>query len=72
MWVERALERARAQLCCDLERAHPPLVDQARRCAVALTRAIAATASEAMLIPGELADGLARLLAVHLIATTVR
>jgi hypothetical protein len=72
VWVERALERARAQLCCDLERAQPPLVEQARRCAIALTRAIAATAGEGMLLPGELADALARLLALYLIATTVR
>ena len=71
-WVERALERARSQLCSDLERAQPPLVDQARRCAIALTRAIAATAVEAMLVPGELADALARLLVLYLIATTVR
>ena len=69
-WVERTLERARAQLCCDLERAHPPLVDQVRRCAIALTRAVAATPSEAMLAPGELADALARLLVLYLIATT--
>ena len=47
------------------------LVDQARRCAIALTRAIAATAGEAMLVPGELADGLARLLVLYVIATTV-
>ena len=36
-----------------------------------LTRAIAATAREAMLVPGELADALARLLVLYLIATTV-
>ena len=58
-WVERALERARTELCGDPELV---LVDQARRCAIAFTRAIAATAGEAMLVPGELADGLARLL----------
>ena len=48
-----------------------PLVDQPRRCAIALTRAIAATAAEAMLVPGELADGLACLLALYLVATTL-
>ena len=32
---------------------------------------IAATAGEAMLVPGELADALARLLVLYLIATTV-
>jgi hypothetical protein len=71
-WVERALERARAQLCCDLERAQPPLLNQARRCAIALARAIAAIAGEGMLVPGELADALARLLVLYLIAITVR
>ena len=69
-WVERALERARAQLCRDLERAQLPLVDEARRCAIALTRAIAATAGDGMLVPGELVEALARLLVLYLIATT--
>ena len=68
-WVARALERARTELCGDPELV---LVDQARRCAIALTRAIAATAGEEMLVPGELADALARLLVLYLIATTVR
>ena len=71
MWVDRALEHARAQLSGELEREAPVLVDQARRCAIALTRAIAATADEAMLVPDELADGLAYLLALYLIATTL-
>jgi hypothetical protein len=71
-WVTRALERARARLCGDLERRELPLVDQARRGAIALARAIAATAGDGMLVPGELADGLARLLALYLIAITVR
>ena len=71
VWVERALEHARAQLSGELEREERPLVDQARRCSIALTRAIAANAAEAMLVPGELADGLSRLLALYLIATTL-
>ncbi|HUH80162.1 MAG TPA: hypothetical protein VLZ06_02450 [Solirubrobacteraceae bacterium] len=71
VWVERALERTLAQLSRDLEHARRPLVDQARGCAIALTRAIAATPAEAMLVPGELADGLACLLALYLIATTL-
>jgi hypothetical protein len=70
VWVEQALERARAQLSGDLEREERPLIDQARWCAIALTRAIAATALDAMLVPGELADALARLLALYVIATT--
>ena len=70
-WVKRALERARVQLSGDLERGEQSLVDEARRCAIALTRAIAATAADAMLVPGELADALARLLVLYLIVTTV-
>jgi hypothetical protein len=70
-WVERALERAHMQLSGDLERGEQSLVDEARQCAIALTRAIAATAADAMLVSGELADGLARLLALYLIATTL-
>jgi hypothetical protein len=71
VWVVRALAHARAQLSADLERAPRPLVHRARRCAIALTRAIAATAAEVTLVPGELADGLACLLALYLIATTL-
>ena len=71
-WVERALQRAHGRLCGDLESRERPLVDEARRCAIALTRGIAATAGEAMLVPGELADGLARLLMIYLIATSIR
>jgi hypothetical protein len=71
VWVERALAHACAQLSGDLERRRRPLVDQARRRAIGLTRAIAATALEPMLVPGELADAVARLLALYLIATTL-
>jgi hypothetical protein len=71
-WVERSLECARALLSGDLEREDRPLIVQARRCAIALTRAIAATAAESMLVPGELADASARLLVLYLISTTLR
>ena len=71
VWVERALECARAQLSVGLGREERPLVDRVRRCAIALTRAIAATAADAMLVPGELADGLACPLALYLIASTL-
>ena len=70
-WVERALEHARAQLSADLEQEEEPLAVQARRCAIAMTRAIAATAADAMLVPGELADVLALLLVLYLVATTL-
>ncbi len=66
-WIERALERAHGRLCGDLECGERRLVDEARRCAIALTRAIAATAGEPMLVPGELADAVARLLVLYLI-----
>ena len=36
VWVERAVEHARAQLSGDLECARRPLVDRARRCSIAL------------------------------------
>jgi len=72
VWVERALERAHAQLLGGLGGEERPLVVQARLCAIALTRAIAATAAEGMLVPGELAEGLARLLVLYVIATTLR
>ena len=71
VWVRSARWSTLAQLSGDLERARRPLVHRARRCAIALARAIAATAAEAMLVPGELADGLACLLGLYLIATTL-
>ena len=71
VWVDRALAHARAQLSGNLEHEKRPLVDRARRCAIALTHAIAATATEAMLVPGELAGGLAWSLGLYLIATTL-
>jgi hypothetical protein len=44
---------------------------QARRAAIAITRATAATADDRMLVPEELANGLGHLLAIYLIATTI-
>jgi hypothetical protein len=70
VWVDRALEQAGAWLACEVEAEVPVLLDQARRAAIALTRATAATADDRMLVPAELADGLAHLLAVYLVATT--
>ena len=71
-WVDRALEHASALLWRE--------IDARRRCcstmrggaAVALTRATAATADDRMRVPEELAYGLAHLLAVYLVATTLR
>ena len=71
VWVDRALERAGAWLARPLEADVPALLDHARRAAIALTRATSATADDRTLVPAELADGLAHLLAVYLIATTL-
>ena len=70
-WIDRALERAAAWLARPLEADVPALLDHARRAAIALTRATNATAEDQTLVPAEIADGLAHLLAVYLIATTV-
>jgi hypothetical protein len=70
VWVDRALEQAGARLAGDVDVSG--LLDEARRAAIALTRATAATADERMLLPAELADGLAHLLAVYVLAATLR
>jgi len=70
-WVDRALEHAGARLAREVDADVPVLLDEARRAAIALTRATAATADERMLLPAELADGLAHLLAVYVIAGTL-
>ena len=69
VWVDRALEQASARLAGNVDVA--VLLDEARRAAIALTRATAATADERMLLPAELADGLAHLLAVYVLASTL-
>ena len=71
MWIDRALKRAGGWLERPLEADVPALLDHARRAAIALTRATSATADDRTLVPAELADGLAHLLAVYLIATTL-
>jgi hypothetical protein len=70
-WVDRALERAAARLAREVEPDVPVLLDQARRAAIALTRATAATADDRMLLPAELADGLAHLLTVYVAAASL-
>jgi hypothetical protein len=67
-WVDRAIEQAGARLAREVKADVPELLDEARRAAIALTRATAATADERMLLPAELADGLARLLTVYVAA----
>ena len=55
-------------LANEVEADVPVLLNEARRAAIALTRATAATADDRMLLPAELADGLAHLLAVYVLA----
>ena len=71
-WVDRALEHAGALLAGEVDAEAPVLLDHARLAAIALTRATAATADDRMLVPDELACGLAHLLAVYLVATAIR
>jgi hypothetical protein len=49
----------------------PVMLDQARLARLALTRATASTASDPMLVPGQIANALAHLLAICLIAVEV-
>jgi hypothetical protein len=72
-WVERALAVTSEQLQPGEELADglPLALDQARRATIALTRATASTANDPMLVPGQLADALAHLLAIYLVAVEV-
>ena len=72
-WVAHALERARAALAelepALLEGSAALAQEQLRRTAIALARAAAATAEDGMRVPGEIATGLAHLLALFMITT---
>jgi hypothetical protein len=68
VWVDRVVKQAGTWLANEVEADVPVLLDEARRAAIALTRATAATADDRMLLPAELADGLAHLLAVYVLA----
>ena len=74
-WVDRALEHAAGELADGLtdgeEREIPVGLEQVRRATIALTRAIAATASDPMRVPEEAANGAGHLLAVYLIASAI-
>jgi hypothetical protein len=72
VWLDRALEHAGTLLSSEVDAEAPVLLDHARLAAIALTRATAATADDRMLVPDELACGLAHLLAVYLVATAIR
>jgi len=47
------------------------MLDEARWATLALTRATASTANDPMLVPGQIADALAYLLATYLVAVEV-
>jgi hypothetical protein len=71
-WLERALDGA----CDELQHSvaaegSPATLNQARLATLALTRATASTANEPMLLPGQIADALAHLLAIYVIAVEV-
>jgi hypothetical protein len=72
-WVERAVEGAGDELGGSLvdEEGLPVALDQARLATLALTRATASTASEPMLVSGQIAVALSHLLVIYLIAVEV-
>jgi hypothetical protein len=72
-WVERALRGAGAELHArdEVDERLPLALDQARLATIALTRATASTANDPMLVPGQIADALAHLLAIYLVAVEV-
>ena len=68
-WVVRHAGRELDVVALGDGAAAPILIEQARRATIALTRATAATASDPMLVPEQIAAGLGHLLAVYLVAT---
>ena len=67
--VDRASEELQASKSAE---GHLPLMlDEARWATLALTRATASTANDPMLVPGQIADALAYLLATYLVAVEV-
>jgi hypothetical protein len=73
VWLERVLESAcdEPRECEPAEASLPVMLDHARLATLALTRATALTANDLMLVPGQIADALAHLLAIYLIAVEV-
>lgn len=68
-WVVRHAGRELDVVALGDGAAAPILIEQARRATIALTRATAATASDPMRAPEQIAGGLGHLLAVYLVAT---
>lgn len=73
LWLERLLDGANDELpeSESVQGGMPVMLDQAHLATLALTRATASTANEPMLVPGQIADGLAHLLAIYLVAVEV-
>src|SRR5256885_458917 len=72
-WVDRALRGAGEELHeqDEVEESLPLALDQARLATIARTRATASTANDPMLVRGQIADALAHLLAIYLVAVEV-
>jgi hypothetical protein len=71
-WVARAIEATSDELSISSpEDGLPVALEQARLATLALTRATASTATEPMLVPGQIADALSHLLVIYLIAVEV-
>ena len=70
-WIERALVHAAAELnwhATAEDEGLPVALDEARAATAALARASEASASDRMLLPEDLADGLGHLLAIYAVA----
>jgi len=73
VWLERVLDGAGDERVegASVDGGLPVVLDQARLATVALTRATASTANDPMMVPGQIADALAHLLAIFMIAVEV-
>jgi hypothetical protein len=73
LWVQRAVEGTRDELSGSVadDEGLPVALEQARLATLALTRATASTANDPMLVPGQIADALAHLLVIYLLAVEV-
>jgi hypothetical protein len=73
VWVQHAVDGAGDELSASSENEEdlPVALEQVRLATLALTRATASTASEPMLVPGQIANALSHLLVIYLIALEV-
>jgi hypothetical protein len=72
-WVQRAVDAAGDELSGSVadDEGLPIALLQARRAMLALTRATASTATEPMLVPGQIACALGHLFVIYLVAVEV-